>query len=69
MKITKRQLKRIIKEEKAKLMAEVHPRDAADFAVDTLEYVRGLVVSTAGQTQPEQTLDLIFDAIEAYRRG
>ena len=69
MNITKEQLKRIIKEERAKLMAEVHPRDAADFAVDTLDYIKGLVMSTAAQTDPQQALDLIADAIEGYRRG
>ena len=69
MKITKKQLKRIIKEEQAKILAEVHPRDAADFAVDTLEYIRGLVISTAAQSDPQQTLDLISDAIKGYRRG
>ena len=69
MKITKRQLRRIIKEERAKLMAEVHPRDAADFAVDTLDYIKGLVMSTAAQTDPQQALDLIADAVEGYRRG
>ena len=50
-------------------MAEVHPRDAADFAVDTLDYIKGLVMSTAAQTDPQQALDLIADAIEGYRRG
>ena len=69
MKMAKSKLRRIIKEEKAKLMAEVHPRDAADFAVDTLDYIKGLVMSTAAQTDPQQALDLIADAIEGYRRG
>ena len=32
MKITKRQLRQIIKEEKARLMREMHPRAAADNA-------------------------------------
>lgn len=37
MKITKRQLRRIIKEEKADLMSELHPRDVADYAYDKAE--------------------------------
>lgn len=38
MKITKRQLRRIIKEEKARLFREMHPRAAADDALmDTIE--------------------------------
>ena len=69
MKITKRQLRRIIKEERAKVLSEVHPRDAGDFAVDTLDYIKGLVMSTAAQTDPQQALDLIADAIKGYRRG
>jgi hypothetical protein len=69
MKITKRQLKRIIKEEKAKLLAENRPGDPQDHALDVLDYIQGLVTSTAGMSQPEQTLDLIFDAIQGYRQG
>ena len=38
MKITKRQLRQIIKEEKARLMREMHPRAVADNAyMDALE--------------------------------
>ena len=38
MKITKRQLRRIIKEERQKLLREMHPRAAADDALmDTIE--------------------------------
>ena len=38
MKITKRQLRRIIREEKARLLKEMHPRAAADDALmDTIE--------------------------------
>ena len=38
MKITKRQLRRIIREEKARLLKEMHPRAAADNAhMDAIE--------------------------------
>ena len=44
MKITKKQLKRIIKEEKAKILKEMHPRAEADNAyMDVLEAVAELV--------------------------
>ena len=69
MKITKRQLKRIIKEEKARILAENRPGDPQDHALDVLDYIQGLVMSTAGMSQPEQALDLIFDAIQGYRQG
>tara|TARA_A200000159_G_C7318605_1_gene337808 strand:- start:1544 stop:1795 length:252 start_codon:yes stop_codon:yes gene_type:complete len=40
MKITKRQLKRIIREERDRLLREIHPRAMADNAyMDTLEAV------------------------------
>ena len=46
MKITKRQLRRIIKEEKARLMNEMHPRAAADDAyMDVLEGVDELMAA------------------------
>ena len=46
MKITKRQLRRIIKEEKARLMREMHPRAEADNAyMDVLEGVEELMAS------------------------
>ena len=46
MKITKRQLRRIIKEEKARLMREMHPRAEADNAyMDVLEAVDGLMAA------------------------
>ena len=46
MKITKRQLRKIIKEEKARLMSEMHPRAAADDAyMDTLEGVDELMAA------------------------
>jgi len=44
MKITKRQLKRIIREEKARLVKEMHPRAEADNAyMDVLEAVDELL--------------------------
>ena len=46
MKITKRQLRQIIKEEKARLMSEMHPRAAADDAyMDVLEGVDELMAA------------------------
>ena len=46
MKITKRQLRRIIKEEKQKLLREMHPRAAADNALmDRLEAVDELITA------------------------
>ena len=46
MKVTKRQLVRIIKEEKAKLLKEMHPRAAADNAyMDVLEAVDELTAA------------------------
>ena len=46
MKITKRQLRRIIKEEKARLMREMHPRAEADNAyMDVLEGVEELMAA------------------------
>ena len=46
MKITKRQLRRIIKEEKQKLLKEIHPRAAADnHYVEVLEAIEELVSS------------------------
>jgi len=44
MKITKKQLRRIIKEERARLVREMHPRAAADNAyMDVLEAVDELI--------------------------
>ena len=44
MKITKRQLRRIIREERARLLKEMHPRAAADNAyMDRLETVDELI--------------------------
>ena len=45
-----------------------HPRDAADLAFDTLLHIKSLVMSTAAQTDPQQALDLIADAIKGYGR-
>ena len=46
MKITKRQLRQIIKEEKARLMSEMHPRAEADNAyMDVLEGVEELMAA------------------------
>ena len=46
MKITKKQLRRIIKEEKARLMREMHPRAEADNAyMDVLEGVEELMAA------------------------
>ena len=46
MKITKRQLRQIIKEEKARLMREMHPRAEADNAyMDVLEGVEELMAA------------------------
>ena len=46
MKITKRQLKRIIREEKQKLLKEMHPRAAADDALmDRIEAVEELIAA------------------------
>ena len=46
MKITKRQLRRIIKEEKARLMREMHPRAVADNAyMDALEGAEELMAA------------------------
>ena len=46
MKITKRQLRQIIKEEKARLMSEMHPRAEADNAyLDVLEGVEELMAA------------------------
>ena len=46
MKITKRHLRRIIKEEKARLMREMHPRAEADNAyMDVLEGVEELMAA------------------------
>ena len=46
MKITKRQLRQIIKEEKARLMREMHPRAEADNAyMDFLEGVEELMAA------------------------
>ena len=46
MKITKRQLRRIIKEEKQKLLREMHPRAAADnVLMDRLEAVDELITA------------------------
>ena len=46
MKITKRQLQQIIKEERAKLLSEMHPRAAADNAyVEVLEAVDELMAA------------------------
>ena len=46
MKITKRQLRRIIREEKQKLLREMHPRAAADNALmDRLEAVDELITA------------------------
>ena len=46
MKITKRQLRQIIKEEKARLMREMHPRAEADNAyMDALEGAEELMAA------------------------
>ena len=46
MKITKRQLRRIIREEKARLLNEIHPRAAADNAyMARLETVDELIAA------------------------
>ena len=46
MKITKRQLRRIIKEERARILREMHPRAAADNAyMDVLEAVDSLMAA------------------------
>jgi hypothetical protein len=46
MKITKRQLRQIIKEEKARLVKEMHPRAGADNAyMDVLEAVDELIAA------------------------
>ena len=46
MKITKKQLRQIIKEEKARLMREMHPRAEADNAyMDVLEGVEELMAA------------------------
>ena len=46
MKITKKQLRQIIKEEKARLMREMHPRAEADNAyLDVLEGVEELMAA------------------------
>jgi len=53
MKITKRQLRRIIKEERQKLFREMHPRAAADDALmDTIE-----------------AADELYDALRACKLG
>ena len=52
MKITKRQLRRIIQEEKARLLREMHPRAAADNAyMDVLEAVDELMAAIKGGTR------------------
>jgi len=49
MKITKADLRRIIKEERAKLLKEMHPRAAADNAyMDVLEAVDELMAAIKG---------------------
>ena len=60
MKITKNQLRRIIKEEKARLLSEMHPRAAADNqyvetleAVDELMSSRGRVSFSPGKEEDE----------------
>ena len=53
MKITKRQLRRIIREERDRLLKELHPRAAADDALmDTIE-----------------ATDELYDALRACRLG
>jgi len=52
MKITKKELQKIIKEEKAKLLREMHPRAAADNAyMDVLEAVDELMAAIKGGTR------------------
>lgn len=52
MKITKKELQKIIKEEKAKLLREMHPRAAADDAyMDVLEAVDELMAAIKGGTR------------------
>lgn len=52
MKITKNQLRKIIKEEKQKLLKEMHPRAAADNAyMDVLEAVDELMAAIEGGTR------------------
>ena len=49
MKITKRQLRRIIREERDRLLKEMHPRAAADNAyMDVLEATDELVAALKG---------------------
>jgi len=69
MKITKRQLRRIIKEEKAKLMSKAHPRATADNAVAGLmfsldEY--GMARAAAGVTDAETIRQEIMAELEAW---
>ena len=57
MKITKRQLRRIIKEEKAKLLSEVSPADMS--IQDAAEYYEKERATAMGQTAKS---DKLFDA-------
>ena len=70
MKITKRQLRRIIKEEKAKLLSELHPRASADDQyVEILEAIEELVSSPNSRFSfvPGQAEDEVYIMTGAER--
>ena len=61
MKITKRQLRRIIKEERARLVKEMHPRAGADNQyVEVLEAVDELVASRNVTIRPSVEEDEVY---------
>ena len=61
MKITKRQLRRINKEEKQKLLKEMHPRAAADNQyVEVLEAVEELIRSRNVSIRPGAEEDEVY---------